>query len=251
MDNKELLAYRKRLLEGGIRPDLVRRHLRELRDHSAEVREAAQLQGMSAQEAAQHARRQLGTPEQLAAEMLARPELRSRWHRHPVLLLVLAPLFGYVLLYVASVLALLVASVGLDNLVNDVPPASATAWMMESFDTLRFVLHYLVPPLVVAAITMIGIRQHVPARVWVTGMALSCVLGSSVQLFVAAPDPALGEPGMMGVGMFFAPYELEAFSPFGRRDHNFRLLLNLLMGGGLAWVLRRREQAAMADLRSL
>lgn len=248
MDNKELLAYRKRLLAGGVRPALVRRHVQELREHAAGLREAALLQGLSAQEAAAAVTRQLGTPEQLATAMLARPELRSRWHRHPVLLLILLPLLGYVLLYVASIFGLLAAGAGLHNLIMDTPMETLPAWVPGAFAGLRFVLHYVVLLLLIAAIAVIGIRQHVPTRCWLTGLVLACILGSSADLYFAAPDRANQQPGTLGVGLTFAPHELATFNPASRRDHNFRLLLNLLAGGSLAWYLRRREQEALEAL---
>ena len=75
---------RERLLVGGVAPRHIRRYLRELADHLADLRAAGVSEAASLD--------RLGDVEMLAAPMLARPEFRSWTARAPWATLVLGPI---------------------------------------------------------------------------------------------------------------------------------------------------------------
>ena len=92
------------LLQGGVSMRHVRRTLRELSDHRDDL-QARLLQQNGDRDAARHeAVTLLGDPDRLAAQMIARPELRSRVRRFAWLLFVLGPLPLIALLCALSIL---------------------------------------------------------------------------------------------------------------------------------------------------
>jgi hypothetical protein len=84
-------ALRENLLRAGVAPRHVRRYMRELDDHLADLIEAQQAAGHDAPEADSRARALLGGDAELAAAMLARPELKSWAARAPWLVFGLLP----------------------------------------------------------------------------------------------------------------------------------------------------------------
>ena len=79
-DRAQFEALRLELLRGGTANLYVERTLRELADHYEDLELASLASGCSGEEAAQRARAQLGSAQQIAAAVLARPELK-RWSR--------------------------------------------------------------------------------------------------------------------------------------------------------------------------
>lgn len=72
----------RQLQAAGAAPSVVARMCDELSDHLADAEAAARARGLSSAAARAEARRQLGTPESIVAEVAARPELlqwRKRW----------------------------------------------------------------------------------------------------------------------------------------------------------------------------
>ncbi|HEX4077870.1 MAG TPA: hypothetical protein VHX61_03220 [Rhizomicrobium sp.] len=76
-------ALRERLLRTGIAPRHVRRYVGELRDHFDDLVREETANGALQGEAEIRARRRLGSDSDLAAVMLACPELRSLAARYP------------------------------------------------------------------------------------------------------------------------------------------------------------------------
>ena len=70
-------SLRERLLRGGIAPRRVARLLRELDDHCEDLYGAALQRGLRPAQARARAREELGTADNIAQALLARPELRS------------------------------------------------------------------------------------------------------------------------------------------------------------------------------
>ena len=80
---KRLVELRERLLRAGVAPRHVRRYLRELADHFADVCAEEEALGKSKTEAEAAALERLGSSEQLAQAMIAKPELRAWSARAP------------------------------------------------------------------------------------------------------------------------------------------------------------------------
>ncbi len=86
-DRPQFEALRLELLRGGTANLYVERTLRELADHYEDLERASLAAGCSREEAAQRARAQLGRPDLIAAAVLARPELKRRSRRWPMIAL--------------------------------------------------------------------------------------------------------------------------------------------------------------------
>ncbi|MGH9885004.1 MAG: hypothetical protein ACREBE_05730 [bacterium] len=84
------------LLRGGVAPKHVRRTIDELQSHHADLVAEAQSRGRSLDEAALEASARLGDEDALAAEIIARPELRSWTHRWPWVAYCMTPVAAFV-----------------------------------------------------------------------------------------------------------------------------------------------------------
>src|ERR1700744_4848181 len=97
-----------RLLRGGIAPRHVRRYLRELSEHLADLTAAERAAGHDAADAALRARAALGPDGELADAMLKQRDFRSLSARFPWLVFIVMPPFalisGFVLWALAMVL---------------------------------------------------------------------------------------------------------------------------------------------------
>ena len=103
MPDIDYASLRERLLVGGVEPRKVRRTIAELRAHHEDLLQEATRRGLSPSEAREEANARLGDEATLAAQILARPELRSAERRLPWLFFVLLPALLHlpVLLFVA------------------------------------------------------------------------------------------------------------------------------------------------------
>lgn len=95
------------LIQAGIAPRRARRMLREFAEHHADVVAERISLGDSAPDARLAANARLGSKQQLVANLLARPELRSWAHRRPSVAFAIAPVLTFALAFVASILAMI------------------------------------------------------------------------------------------------------------------------------------------------
>lgn len=235
MSEQELQEYRNRLLDAGIPREIVDRNIRELRDHKEELTGNALARGLDATAAQGEAQLQLGSAAVLTEAMLARPELRGRLQRHPILWMVVAPPVVLVVIVVLMVLILIASGtlVFVDNPAVVTPPP---AWLASLLTGFRMVMMHLLTPLMALVLCRLAIQAHIANRYWVTGMVLLCLLGSSIHMSFELPEPATQTQGMIGVSIAY---------PVGGFDPLFlRLTANLLLGAGFAWYCLRRERKA-------
>lgn len=92
MRRPDLGEFRRELLQSGVAPRTVQRTAMELADHYDDLVDDAIARGMSRADAERQAHTDLGDLQTIAAEMAARPELRSWAWQHPRLALVFYPL---------------------------------------------------------------------------------------------------------------------------------------------------------------
>jgi len=83
MHESDFNSLKDALLRGGVAPRHVRRTIAELRDHHTDLFAEAFARGCSVENAEREASMRLGDHDSLAAQILARPELRSWAHRWP------------------------------------------------------------------------------------------------------------------------------------------------------------------------
>jgi hypothetical protein len=85
MHNRSFNEFEERLLKGGTSRYYVQRVIEELQDHLADLQADAVSDGMSLASSNREALERLGSLDQIADEMLSRPEMKSWAYRHPVL----------------------------------------------------------------------------------------------------------------------------------------------------------------------
>src|SRR5437764_12268683 len=93
-EKRQFEALGETLLRAGIGPGRVRRYLRELDDHLAELTARECAAGYGPAEAAARARSLLGSDEELAQSWLSNPRLKSFTARAPWLVFGLTPLLS-------------------------------------------------------------------------------------------------------------------------------------------------------------
>lgn len=152
------LTFTRQLLRAGVGRRHVRRTLRELRDHRADLVERMVAAGQQRAAALHEARQLLGDRAMLAAQMMARPELRSRTHRFAWLLFGLAPL---PLFCIAGLLAMFAAAAVFEgiNLLLNLPRMTETQVMAIG----RPLLLWVVPFFVGLSLCLLAVRHSVPA----------------------------------------------------------------------------------------
>src|SRR5262245_66268641 len=87
MPSREFDGLRLELLRGGVSPVYVERTILELGEHYEDLERDALGAGLSGDEAAQCARKLLGSEQAIAAAVLGRPELLSWSRRWPTVAL--------------------------------------------------------------------------------------------------------------------------------------------------------------------
>lgn len=97
--------FRASLLRSGVAPRNVRRAVLELGDHYDDLVDEAIASGLDRSDAEQRARVELGELDVIAADIAARPELRSWARLHPKLAVAIYPLACVAVLPVAPLIA--------------------------------------------------------------------------------------------------------------------------------------------------
>jgi hypothetical protein len=147
----------RQLLQGGVGRRHVRRALRELADHREDLVARLLAAGQEHGDAVRDARQILGDRAVLAAQMIARPELRSRARRFAWLLFGLAPL---PLFCVGALLAMFAAAAVFEglNFLLDLPRMTETQVMAIG----RPLLLWIVPCCVGLLLSWLAVRHWVP-----------------------------------------------------------------------------------------
>ncbi len=105
MPSPKLTALKTSLRAGGVSPAYISRLLAELDDHYADLEREERATGREPVVAAVEALRRLGQQDAIAAEVLAKPELRSWPERWPWIVSLLRPVLLLLLLPALPVLA--------------------------------------------------------------------------------------------------------------------------------------------------
>lgn len=167
-----------RLLREGIAPRHVRRYLAELRHHHDDLLAEEQAHGVTGPAAKAAARARLGSDDELAAALLARPRLRSMSAKYPWLMFgILPPLvatMGFLFLIV------MVQKAGIDGgayiprqgFISPVP-----AWYVWAIGGTVYALNFLIVPLLGALMAWTAQRQRMNLLWPLLGMALILALG--------------------------------------------------------------------------
>jgi hypothetical protein len=201
---QDLKAHRDRLLQAGVPYMKVRRHLRELRDHYAELHGEALARGLDAPAATTWAAAQLGSLSDIGDRMLLHTNKRSFWYRYPYLMALLLPVALY-MLSATAVLLIMVAGVELVGALQGGTDfhIAAPAWMLPPYQLMRIFLLHGVTPLLSLMLIRQQVRQMVPLGYIVVGALVLCVLGSSTHMNIEWPDPLTHTQGSLGASVLY------------------------------------------------
>ena len=174
---------REELLRKGIAPRHVRRYLGELNDHFDDLVREESARGLQRHTAEATAHERLGSDDELAAAMLARPDLRSIGARFPWALFGIAPVVALALLLLAAVFV----EIGLVKIAQGEGLPSPN-WIKSFVAAWDWAMMYAFPVIVAALFYSIGIRQRMKMRWLVSGVILIAVLGAAVHVTTILSD---------------------------------------------------------------
>ena len=178
-------ALQEQLLVGGIAPWRVRRYLAELEDHLAALTEQEHAMGYDLDEAALRARALLGDDDDLSAAWLARPDLKSFAARAPWAVFVLAPPFALLLAFVVPTLTLVAIAKTHGMMMHNA--IAAPAWFQQLSAILILASNLLVPALLATLLVRTAMRQRLPLKWPLIGLAMIALLG--MQMHASFPQP--------------------------------------------------------------
>lgn len=191
---------RERLLRAGIAPRHVRRYVTELKDHFDDLVREEIAGGASRSTAEAKARARLGSDNDLAEVMLARPDLRSLMARYPWAVFGVAP----VMLVIAAIAATIAIDVGIVSVAPAFVPHPTNVqreWFVFGVGVWNTLAMYAGPFAIAAALCIAGLRQRTPATWIFTGIAVACVLGAFQELHFWDD----GRHGELSLGSAFGP----------------------------------------------
>ena len=168
------------LLRGGISPRRVRRVVRELRDHYRDLQTDALAKGMNPGEAQTWAVSRLGTEQDVASEMLARPELRSWAARWPWAVYALLPPVVLVGLTVLLVLAITGPVFELYTSQLDARGIKAPhSWFVGSVNYTLMAFQYATPLILCTTFCWMAVSRRTDSPWPILGIVVAGVLGGS------------------------------------------------------------------------
>jgi hypothetical protein len=246
-----------RLLRAGVAPRHVRRYARELSDHFDDLVREEKAHGSARELAETRALSRLGNDDDLADAMLSRPELKSLTARFPWAVFGLGP----VVLLALSIVGGLYFEVWLINHTSFVwawfhmQPSPASARIATKIYTAYNTLIIYGGPLLFAWLfTWMGSRQRMRPAWIVTGVVLICVLGGLQNLIFY--DTGCRGCGVLLIQSGFANgiawwdkglhFGNGLFAPFPWAEGLARVVLNLIIAGGVWWWLTVRKKASTA-----
>jgi len=185
---------RQLLLREGVKPAIVGRYVAELADHLEDLNDSG---------SPEEALRRLGTPETLAAAVLAQPGVRSWTARAPWAVLTLGPVLALIL---GCLLPTLLLFLGVRAFASDLDYGRAAepgTWPYLILNGLFVFNEHLLPVLVGWAAVAIAVRQRAALGWLLPGILLTAILGGGLFLDVAWHT---GHPAdiRFGIGLKFA-----------------------------------------------
>lgn len=201
MGEANFKTIEKRLLRGGVSPKHVKRTIRELNHHYADLVAKVKSDGASAAEASNLAGKRLGSDDQIVRKVLNRPELISWAHRWPWMIYGIGPVVGYFLLVV-----LIAGAIGVwlgiadERLSREAFFDMLTAgWVRFLFEHFTLLILHPLSTITAALICFIAAKREMPILWPVVGVVLVCVFGSGLDAHFEIPGTPDG-PGSFGAG---------------------------------------------------
>jgi hypothetical protein len=202
-------SLRERLLREGVAPKHVRRTIAELQDHHTDLFAEAFSRGCTLEEAGIEASVRLGDEDTLAAEIIARPELKSWAHRLPWVAYCVIPPVLFVAGFIGAFL-LLGLSVQVDRY------SFARHW--GSPDTsrslvgaIRLVSMFGLPLFLAGACCFLAARRRAAVRWPVLGVIMMSIIGGASRLDACWPHGP-DVPGAVCLGLSVPPFPNSAIT---------------------------------------
>jgi hypothetical protein len=208
----------------------------ELCDHFDDLVREETEKGSKQEIAEDVARARIGSDDELAAALLAKPGLRSVIARFPWAVFGLGP----VLMLALVVATVIVIEGGI--IVWTTNPRLRTDWARTSFDVLNWAVTYSVPLGIAAILVLAGIRQRTRAVWIVTGAAIICVLGAFHEVGIRWSDSP-GDPSTLVASFALAP-------PFPGHlliAGLYRAAINVVLVGVGYWLWLRQTSDRLAQ----
>jgi len=252
--DRQFRRLSERLLHAGIAPRHVRRYVCELSDHFDDLVREEKEGGAGHELAATRALSRLGHEDDLAAAMLARPELRSFMARFPWAVFGLGPIILLALSVVGALyfeVWLLNHSGGVFTYLTGQRPGPASARLATRIYTVYNTLIVYGGPLLFAWLFYwMGTRQRMRPAWMLTGVVLICVLGGFQNLIFydkgyVGGGVLLIESGLISPFVHFTGDSF--FSPFPYAEGLARVAMNLAIAAGAwLWLTARTKAGATA-----
>jgi hypothetical protein len=176
---------RDRLLAAGVSPRHVRRYMAELSDHAADLEAEARRGGHTEPEA--RALERLGRPDDLAAAMIARSELRGWTSRAPWAVFLIAPALAVAAIDIVSILGVYLTAKLLLPQAGGTTVTPAPDWFAALAAAINLFHAYGMSLLLGAGIIAIAVRQRMPALWPVIGLVAVAILGTVNELHIQVP----------------------------------------------------------------
>jgi hypothetical protein len=231
---------REQLLRAGIAPRHVRRYLAELRHHHDDLvaeESAHDITGPAANEAATA---RLGSNGELAAALLAKPELRSVTARLPWLLFGLLPSLAVILALMLLVIGMQLVGIRTGIYIPrygyHLPVPARFVWIVSG---MMFTINFLIVPLSGALLAWVAQRQRMKPFWPLLGMALLLLLGVHGGLKVDAEGRFFRQIGILPITWGGGPAPITHWPTF--------LAQAALLCLPLAWLWRARHKTAAAQ----
>lgn len=208
MHDVDMRTLKVRLLRGGVAPRHVKRTLRELRHHLADLEQCALAAGLSPEKAAAQAREQIGDREQIVQATLARPELKSWAYRCPWAVYGILPAVGLALAIVGSIL-LCVGILTLAQAMSGLGDAAfgqalaARQWVLSMIGAWAFATIHLLPVVFAGLLCVMAARRDAPLLWPAFGVLLILLLGFCSNLSFSPPQMPGGQ-GELRAGIGFS-----------------------------------------------
>jgi hypothetical protein len=243
MRDLDLVWLRVRLLRGGVARKHVNRTLKELRHHLADLERKAISEGLSQSDAAAQAAEQLGDPQLIIEEALARPELRSWAYRWPWVIYGIFPVVALALTAVGAMLGV-VGLLEFAESSSGLSPAGFAnamfdqAWARALVEIWRVSMVYILPVVFAGGLCILAGKRDAPILWPTVGVFLTLFLGFCYDLTVV-PPPAPDQLALFSAGIGFGTDRLLSIRVF-------RLLIPLILVLSPYYWWRQSQQEALS-----
>jgi hypothetical protein len=206
MSEQRFENLREALLRTGVAGRQLRRALVEIEAHFQNLLDEELAHGQTDQEARIAAHTRLGTNETLLLSYAARPELRAWSRRWPAVCFVILPLISYIVMSAATLAGIVIIADQMSAYLHTVHLSPQLTARIDL--SARVVLLWIFPISVFATAAVFAYRRRVALRWPLTGIALTSVLASLINVTLTLTGGPT--PGEIGGGIGISPQTLPA-----------------------------------------